>query len=70
MPRNSNRTCFIEGEVRDYIRTHGKAPEVYELYEHTIGMSYEGLDDLTDEYEEAIDWIVNHEPILKSYGIK
>ena len=40
----------IEAKVEDYIKAHGRAPEVYELYEYTTRMYYEGLDDLTDEY--------------------
>ena len=60
----------IEAKIEDYIKAHGRAPEVYELYEYTTRMYYEGLDDLTDEYEQAIDWVVNYKPIYKSYGIK
>ncbi len=50
----------IEKEVEDYIETYGKVPEVYDLYEYTDRMYYEGFYDKTDEYEQAIDWVVNY----------
>jgi len=50
----------IEKKVEDYIETYGKVPKVYELYEYTDNMYYEGFYDKTDEYKQAIDWVVNY----------